>query len=126
MTFSSHEFVIIDHHRKSLGRVLPDKGFDDTESFARPRCTDHPCTPETIRYIRPAFAEFALVIVPHGDIHAVFVLYFLLALFKTFILEIEAVFHQSFLKELRDVVEGDMQKDNSCEGSRHIENDVQR
>lgn len=126
MTCSSHEFVIIYYHCKTFRTMLANEWFDDAEGFARPRCSDHPCTPETIRYIRPAFAELALVVVPHGDIHAVLVLYLLFALFKTLVLEIEAVLHQPLLEEFRDIVQRDMYENHSHERGCHVEDDIQR
>ena len=51
MTCSSHELVVIDHHREPLGRVLSDKRLDDTECLARPRCSDYPCSTKTVGYI---------------------------------------------------------------------------
>ena len=120
------ELVVIDHHREPLGRVLSDKRLDDTECLARPRCSDYPCSTKTVGYIGPAFTELALVVISHGDIHAVRSLYQFLALLETFILEIETILHQSLFEELGDVIQCDMHEDNPRERYRHIENNVQR
>ena len=125
MTCSSHELVIIYNHREPLGRVLPDERLDKRECLAAARSSYYPCASKTVAYRNPSLAELSLVIVSHGDVHTVFVLDFLLALFKTFILEIEPVLHQAVLGELRDVVQRDMHQYHPREGCRHVENDVQ-
>ena len=120
------ELVVIGDHRKALGRVLPDERFDDAHGLAASRRPDHPCSSETVADIHPALAELALVVVPHRDIHAVPVLDQLLALLETFVLEVEAVLHQSLLDELRYVVQGDMHQHYARDRCRHVQDDVQR
>ena len=126
MTCSSHEFVIINHHGKPFCRMLPDERLDNRHGLPAARSSDYPRAPKTVAYRNPTLTKLTLVIVPHGDIHAVLVLYFLLALFKTFILEVEPVSHQSLLDELRDIIQGDMHQYHTHDGSYHIENDIQR
>ena len=70
------------------------------------------------------FAEFALVVVPHRDIHAVLVLHQFLALLEALVLKIEPVFHQPVLDELRDVVQGDMHEYHAHERSGHVQDNV--
>ena len=48
-------------------------------------------------------AKFTFVIVPHRYIHAILVLILLFALLETFILDVNPVFTQSLLDELRDL-----------------------
>ena len=120
------ELVVIDHHCESLGRMLSDKRLDNAECLTRSRCSDDPCSTETVGYIGPAFAEFAFVIVPHGNVHAVRGLYQFLALLEALVLEIETVFHQTVLGELWYVVQCNVYQYHTRKGSRHIENDVQR
>ncbi len=66
-----------------------------------------------------------LVIVTHRDIDAIGCLHLLLALLETLVLEVEAVFQQSFLQELGDVVEGDMDEYHAHDAREHIEPCVQ-
>ena len=120
------KFVIIYNHREALCAVLPDERFDKRKCFTATRRSNHPCASETVCYIHKSFSEFSIVIVSHRDIHAVPVLYQLLALFKTFIFQIEAVFHQTLLEELRYVVQRDMHENDTREGGDHVEDDVQR
>ncbi len=67
----------------------------------------------------------SLVVEAHGYVHRVLILHTLSGLFKTFVLQIEAVFEQTFLQEFGDVVESHMDKDGSCERGYHIEDDIQ-
>ena len=106
--------------------MLADERFYDAERLAATRSSDHPCAPETVAYRNPSLAEFSFVIVPHRYIHAVFVLYFLLALFETLILEVEAVFAQPFFDELRDIIQCDMHQYHADQRGSHVENDIER
>ena len=69
-------------------------------------------------------AELALVVVAHRDVDAVLVLDLLLALDERFVLEIEPVFQEALLEELRDVVQRDMHQHRPDNRSRHIEPQV--
>ena len=100
MTCSSHKLVVIHHHGETFGRMLSDKRLYDTESLTRSRCSNYPCSSKAVAYRNPPLTEFTLIVVSHGDIYAVFILDFFFTLFKTFILEVETVFHQSLLDEL--------------------------
>ena len=102
----SGKLIVVHHHGKALLAVLPDKRLDDGEGLTRTRSTHNPCATERIDDVHPSLAELALVIIAHRDVHAVLVLLQLPALLKALILEVEAVFQQPFLQELRDIVEG--------------------
>ena len=105
--------------------MLTDKRLDDGECLTATRCTHYPGASEWVHDVYPSLAEFALIVVAHRDIHAVFVIFFLLALLKRLVLKIETVFHQSFFQELRNVVQGYMHQHRSDDGCHHIENGVQ-
>ena len=105
--------------------MLTDERLDDGEGLTRAWRAYHPRTTERIDDVHPALAELSLVVVPHGDVHAVLVLLQLPALLETLVLEVETVFQQSFLQELGDVVEGDMHQYHTDDGSEHIEPGVQ-
>ena len=126
MTCSSHKFVVIDHHREALGTMLTDERFYDAERLTAARSSDHPCSSETVTYRHPSLAKFTFVIVPHRYIHAILVLNLLFALLETFILEVEPVFTQSLLYELRDVIQCDMYQYHTDKRGRHVKDDVQR
>ncbi|EEB23790.1 hypothetical protein BACDOR_03755 [Phocaeicola dorei DSM 17855] len=121
----SGKLIVVHHHGKALLAVLPDKRLDDGEGLTRTRSTHNPCATERIDDVHPSLAELALVIIAHRDVHAVLVLLQLPALLKALILEVEAVFQQPFLQELRDIVEGDMHQYDTDDGSEHIEPSVQ-
>ena len=89
------------------------------------RSADHPCTSEGIDDVHPALTELRLVVVAHGDVHAILVLNQFLTLLKGLVLEIEAVFEQSLLQELADIVEGNMDEYRSKDGGCHIEPDIE-
>ena len=119
------KLVVVCDHGKTFGGVLTDKRFDDRECLTATRSTDHPCTPERIDDIHPALAEFSLVVVPHGDIHAVLVLHQFRTLLETLVLKIEAVFEQTIFKKLGDIIKSDMNQYHANHGCEHIEPDVQ-
>ena len=73
-----------------------------------------------VNYVDPSLAEFALVIVSHGDVDTVLVLYLFLHLFETLILEVEAVFQETILQVLRDIIKGDMDKNGSHNGQQYV------
>ena len=126
MTCSSHKLVIINDHREALCAVLPDERFNKRKCLTATRRSNYPCTTKTVGYIHKSFSKFPFAIVSHRDIYTVLILYQLLALFKTFVFQIKAVFHQPLLEELRYVVQCDMHEDDPHEGNDHVEDDVQR
>ena len=111
---------VINDHGKAFCTVLTDKRLDDGECLTATRRTHYPGASERVHDVYPSFAEFTLIVVAHRDIHAVLVVFFLLALLKTLVFKIETVFHQSFLQELRDVVQGNMHQHRSDNGCHHI------
>ena len=68
------KLVVIHHHGETLFAVLTNERLDDGEGLTRTRRAHDPCATERIYNIHPSLAELALVVVPHGDIHAVLVL----------------------------------------------------
>ena len=96
--------------------MLSDEWLNDGEGLTRTRSADHPCTSEGIDDVHPALTELRLVVVAHGDVHAVLVLNQFLTLLEGLVLEVEAVFEQPFLQELADVVEGNMDEYRSKDG----------
>ena len=118
------ELVVVNDHGKAFCTVLTDEWLDDGECLTATWCAHYPGATERVHDIHPSLAELALIVVAHGDIHTVFVVFLLLALLKTLVFKIETVFHQSFLQELRDVVQGDMHQYRSDDGCHHIENGV--
>ena len=119
------ELVVIDHHGKAFGRVLAQERLDDGEGLTRARRADHPRRAERVHDIHPPLAELTLIVVAHRDVHAVLVLYLLLALLETLVLEVEAVFQKPFLQVLGDIVESHMDEDNTHHGGYHIQPPVQ-
>ena len=119
------KLVVVNDHGKAFCTVLSDERLDNRKSLTATRRTDYPGATEWVYDVHPSLAEFALIVVAHGDIHAVFVIFFLLALLKRLVLKIETVFHQSFFQELRNVVQGYMHQHRSDDGCHHIENGVQ-
>jgi len=105
--------------------MLPDKRFNQRKCLTATRSSDYPSSSKTVGYVNKAFSEFLLIVVSHRDIYAIFVLYQFLALFETFVFKIEAVFHQPFFQEFRDIVEGDMHENHAHDGRGHIEDDIQ-
>lgn len=119
------KFIVIYYHREAFGTVLPYERFYNTERLAAARRSYYPCTPETVGYIHPSLAEFPLEIVSHRYIYTVLVLLQFLALLKTFVFEVKAVFPQSLLDELRDIVQCDMHQYHAGKRGCHIEYDIQ-
>ena len=105
--------------------MLSDEWFDDRERLTRTRRTDNPCPTEGVCNIHPAFAELALVIVAHGDIHRILVLHLFLILFKALVLEVETVFHQACLQILGDIIQGCMYEERSEDRRYHINPDIE-
>ena len=105
--------------------MLSDEWLNDGKGLTRTRSADHPCTSEGVDDVHPAFAELRLVVVAHGNIHAILVLNKFLTLLEGLVLEVEAVFEQTFLQELADVVECDMDEYRSKDGGSHIEPEVE-
>ena len=105
--------------------MLADERFYDAERLTAARSSDYPCSSETVAYRHPSLAKFTFVIVPHRYIHAILVLNLLFALLETFILKVEPVFTQSLLDELRDVIQCNMYKNRTQDGSNHIKDNIQ-
>ena len=63
------ELIVVDYHRKTLGRMLLDERLDDGECLTRSRRTDYPCASEGIDDVHPALTELPLIVVSHGDVH---------------------------------------------------------
>ena len=105
--------------------MLSDEWLNDGEGLTRTRSADHPCTSEGIDDVHPSLAELRLVVLAHGDIHAILVLNQLLTLLEGLVLEVETVFKQPFLQELADVVEGNMDEYRSKDGGSHIKPDIE-
>ena len=80
--------------------MLTDKRLDDGECLTRARCTYNPCASEWIHNVHPSLTELTLIVVAHGDIHAILVVLTFLALLKRFVFKVESVFQESFLQEL--------------------------
>ena len=120
------ELVIVNHHRKALGRVLTDERLDNRKGLTRSRRTHHERTTEGVVDIDPSMTELAVIVVAHGDVHAVLGIDALLVLLETLVLEVEAVFHQSLLQVLRYVVERHMDAHRANDGGHHIKPDAQR
>ena len=114
------ELVVVNDHGKTFCTVLTDKRLDNRKSLTATRRTHYPGATEWVHDVHPSLAELTFIVVAHRDIHAVFVVFLLLALFKTLVLKVKAVFHQSFLQELRDVIQGDMHQYRSDDGCHHI------
>ena len=72
--------------------MLSDEWLNDGEGLTRTRSADHPGTSEGIDDVHPSLAELRLVVVAHGDIHAILVLNQLLTLLEGLVLEVETVF----------------------------------
>ena len=83
--------------------MLTDERLDDGEGLTRTWRAYYPCATERIDNVHPSPAELALVVVPHGDVHAVLILLQLLTLLKAFVLKVESVFQQPFLQEFGDI-----------------------
>ena len=94
------ELIVVSDDGKALGTVLSDERLDDGESLTRARCADNPRATEGIDDVHPALAELPLVVIAHGDVHAVFVLYLLVILQEALVFQIEAVFEQSVFQVL--------------------------
>ena len=105
--------------------MLADERLNDGESLTGTRSTNYPCSSERIHDIHPTFAELALVVIAHRDVYAILVLLQFLALLKRLVLEVETVFEQSFLQELGDIVEGNMDADGTKNRGSHVKPDVQ-
>ena len=120
------KLVVVHHHGKAFLAVLTDERLDDGEGLTRTWRADHPRATERIDDVHPSPAELALVVVPHGDVHAVLVLLQLLTLLKAFVLKVESVFQQPFLQEFGDIVKSHMDADCTQDRGCHIEPDVQR
>ena len=105
--------------------MLSDERFDDRERLTRTRRTDNPCATEWVCNIHPALAELPLVVVTHGDIHRILVLNLFLILLKALVLEIEAVFHQSSLQILGDIIQGRVYEKRSEDRRYHIYPDIE-
>ena len=100
--------------------MLTDKRLNDGERLTRAWRSHNPCTTEGVDDIDPSLAELTLVVVAHGDVDAVLVLYLGLHLLETFVLEVEAVFQQAILQILGDIVEGDMNQHRADNGHQEI------
>ena len=105
--------------------MLPDERLDDGKGLSATRSADHPSSPERVADVHPSLAELSLVIVAHGHVDRILVLYQLRALLETFVFQIETVFQQAFFQELGDIIECHMDKDSTHYGCRHIEDDIQ-
>ena len=64
--------------------------------------------------------ELAVIVISHGNIHPIFRIDPLLILLETFVLEVEAVLHQTLLQILRYVVESHMDAHRTHDGSNHV------
>ena len=114
------ELVVVNDHGKTFCTVLTDERLYNRKSLTATRRTHYPGASERVHDVYPSFAEFTLIVVAHRDIHAVFVIFFLLALLETLVFKVETVFHQSFFQELRNVVQGYMHQHRSDDGCHHI------
>ena len=106
--------------------MLTDERLDDRKGLTRSRRTHHERTTEGVIDVNPAMTELTVIVVAHGDVHAVLGIDALLVLFETLVLEVEAVFHQSLLQVLRHVVECHMDAHRADDGGHHVEPDAQR
>ena len=120
------ELVIVHHHRKALGRVLTDERLDNRKGLTRSRRTHHERTTEGVVDVDPSVTELTVIVVAHGDVHAVLGIDALLVLLETLVLEVEAVFHQSLLQVLRYVVERHMDAHRADDGGHHVKPNAQR
>ena len=114
------ELVVVNHHRETLGRVLTDERFDDREGLTRSRRTHDESATEGVVDVNPAVTELAVIVVTHGNIYSIFRIDSLLILLETFVLEVEAVLHQTLLQILRNVVESHMDAHRTYDGSSHV------
>ena len=101
--------------------MLADERFDDGECLTRAWCADHPSAAEGVYYIHPALAELALIVVAHGDVDAILVLDFVGHLLEALVLEVEAVFQQTILQILGDIVKSHMAKHGAYDGHHKIQ-----
>ena len=118
------ELVVVDYHRKTLGRMLLDERLDDGECLTRSRRTDNPCASEGIDDVHPALTELPLVVVSHGDVHRIFVLLKLLILLKRLVFQIETVIKESCLQMLGCIIKSRMNEQRSEYRCYHIYPDV--
>ena len=105
--------------------MLSDERLDDRERLTRTRRTDNPRPTEGVCDIHPALAELALVVVTHGYIHGILVVYLFLILFKALVLKVEAVFHQASLQILGDIIQGSVYEERSEDRRYHIYPDIE-
>jgi len=111
------ELIVINDHSKTFGTMLTDKRLDNRECLTTTRSTDYPCSTKGVDDIDPSFAELAFVIIPHRNVHTIFIVDIIAHLLKTLVLKIEAVFQKSILQILGDVVKSNVAK--HCSDNRH-------
>ena len=73
--------------------MLTNERLDDGECLTTARGSYHPCTTERVHDVHPSLAKLTLIVVAHRDIHAVLIIFLLLALLETLVLKIKTVFH---------------------------------
>ena len=115
------ELVVIDYHGETLRCLLPYERLHDGERFTRTRRTDDEGATERVVDVDPSMTELSLVVVPHRDVYGVFRFLKLLVLLKTFVLEVEAVFHDAVLDVFRDVIQCDVDGECADDGGHHVE-----
>jgi len=71
--------------------MLADERVDDAEGLARAGCTQYDGGTEGINDVDPAVVQLLLVVVDHGNVDAVLVLFLVTALLKALVVEVRTV-----------------------------------
>ena len=99
MTFSSHEFIIIDVRRKSLLDLLLDVIVYDGVRLARAGCAEHHRGAKRIDDVDPSGLPFLPIIEACREVDGVFVRHQAGLLHEAFVLHIEDVVHEVVLQQ---------------------------
>ena len=121
MTFSSHEFIIIDIHRECLLDLLLDVVVYDGVRLARSGCAEHHCGAKRIDDIDPSGLPFLPIIEARREVDGVFVRHQAGLLHEAFVLHIEDVVHEVVLQQTACPRPGHEQADESGGEGREIQ-----
>ena len=118
------ELIVIDHHRKALGRMLADKGVNDAEGLTRAGSAKDKCTTERIGDVDIAVVHLVLVVEDHRYIDGILIADFFLRLLERFILEVETVIAYFAAHVLADGITSLVNEHDSEKGTYGIYNTV--
>ena len=121
ITGQCREFVVIDHHRKTLGTVLANERVYDAEGLTRAGRTKDDGGAERVDDVDPAVVQLLLVVIDHRDIDAVLVLFLVTALLKALIVKIPFIVANLHAQVLSDSIKALMDEHSADNGTEDIE-----